>query len=854
MTRAQLLRASAVALLVVAPRVARAERPVPHLRAVHVDQGPKLDGKLDDPVWQAAPALSAFVQNFPHEGAVPSEPTSVRVVYDSEAVWIGVACTQRTVPIIARLTRRDSPIEADSITIDLDTRRSGTTAFEFSVNAAGVLSDAFRFNDTEWSSDWDENWEARVARTPEGWSAELRIPLRILRYDTALPVQSWGFQARRYISARQETDEAAFIPRTAAGEVSRYGQLDDLRELNAPPPFEFRPFAVGLVRHRDPVPGVLTQGWDWGWSAGLDLKWHLTQSLTLDATFNPDFGQVEADQVILNLTTYEIRFPEKRPFFQEGADVFTTPMTLFYSRRIGLAPPAPALRTGAPFNEQLVDLPSPSTIFGAAKLVGTIGRRLTVGTMTALTASNNVDVQVGAARVSRIAEPWSLFSVLRLRLAAGKNTDVGFMATAANRFEPAVGYPPITDGVPQPLLCPNGTLVGARDRCFNDAYVAGPDVRWRSPSGDYALNAQAIASTLVNGPPRQLPDGNWIKRGNLGWGGTLYLAKQGGKHWLWELQYDVASKQLDYNDLGYMERQNQHLANASLIYRTTERWGKTVETNWRLKYSDRDTLNGLNLARSYALDTDGRFLNFWRWSATVEYRERHFDDREVGDGTTLERERLVSLELELDSDPRRRVYFELFTQAQRIGFTAQHYEADAKLTVRALSQLELELRPLGSYDSGEPRFAEGGERPGELLFGKLTAASVGATLRATYSFTPRLSLQVYTQLFLAYKHYDQLSAFTAAPGQLGPIVRLADLRPSGAVPALNPDIQEGVLNLNAVLRWEYRLGSTLYLVYARSQTPNVMLMSGESSRLDLGAIRRGPAVDVLLLKLTYWWG
>jgi len=847
------MRALALIVLFV-PVAAFGERPLPHMRAVRVAESPKLDGKLDDPAWQTAPVFDTFVQKFPKEGTRPSEQTMVRVIYDRDAIWVGVDCPQRKAEIIGRLTRRDRPIEADSITIDFDSRRAGTSAFEFAVNASGVLSDSLRFNDTDSSSDWDENWDARVARTPDGWSAEFRIPLRILRFDASLPVQSWGFEARRYISALQETDEWAFIPRTVAGEVSHYGKLDDLRALKPPSPFELRPFVLGRVRHRDAVSGTLANGWDASGSVGLDVKWHVTQNLTVDATFNPDFGQVEADQVVLNLTTYEIFFPEKRPFFLEGADVFTTPIQLLYTRRIGLPPDAPVLRTDAPFNDQLYDQPSPSTIYGAAKLVGMIGDKLTVGALSALTARNSVDVQQGERRVSRIAEPMSLFNVLRLRYAAGRNLDVGLMATATNRFEPVGLYPLQPNGTAQYALCPDGSLVAPTERCFHDAYVGGPDIRWRSPSGDYVLNAQTIISAVANGPPRQFLDGNWIKSGDLGWGGFFDFSKQGGKHWLFEAEYDVASRQLDFNDLGFMTRQNLHHIDLVGEYRTTEPLGKTLETHWRAEFYDRESFSGLNIARGYQLNTNGKLSNFWSWFAELHYREAHFDDREVGDGTALQRAGLIGLELQINTDPRRRVYFELFTQTQPMLTGALHFEAEGKLTVRALPQLDFDLLPTGSYDFGEPRYAGAGANPGEMLFGKLTAASAGATLRATYTFTPRLTLQLYAQLFLAYKHYDQMSLFAGAPGQLGPVVRLSDLQPTMQTPSVNPDLEEGVFNLNAVLRWEYRLGSVLYVVYTHSQAPDLTLMTGELARFDIGAIRRGPTADVFLLKLTYWWG
>jgi hypothetical protein len=557
--------------------------------------------------------------------------------------------------------------------------------------------------------------------------------------------------------------------------------------------------------------------------------------------------------VVLNLTTYEIYFPEKRPFFLEGVDVFSTPLQLLYTRRIGLAPTAPALRTDAPYNEQLVDLPTPSTIYGAAKLVGMVGERLTLGVISALTARNTVDVQLGSARLSRIAEPLSLFNVLRLRYALGRNTDLGLMATATNRFEPAGLYPLQPNGTDKYALCPDGSSVAPAARCFHDAYVGGPDLRWRSTSGDYVLNTQVIVSAVTNGPPRQFPDGTWVNPGDVGWGGFFDFSKQGGKHWLFDAEYDVASKKLDYNDLGFMQRQSLHHVDLTGDYRTTEPWGKTLESHWRAEFYDRENMSGLNLARGYQLNTNGRFTNFWGWFAELHYRERHFDDREVGDGTALQREGLIGLELAINTDPRRRVYFELFTQAQPI-FNGLYWEADGKLTVRALPQLDFDLLPTGSYSYGEPRYAGAGANPGELLFGKLTAASVGATLRATYTFTPRLTMQVYAQLFLAYKHYDAFTVFAAPPGASGPVVRLSDLRPTAQLPSTNPDLEEGVFNLNAVLRWEYRLGSLLYLVYTHAQTPDLTLMSGELARLDLGAIRRGPAADVLLLKLSYWWG
>jgi hypothetical protein len=832
---------------------------VPHLDATFTADAPKIDGRLDEAAWSRATPSADFTQKFPDERKAPSERTEVRVLYDRESIYVGFDCPQRA-PIVARLTRRDRAIEADSVTVSLDSRRSGTAAFEFSINAAGVLSDTLHFNDSDTSTDWDENWEAAVAHTDRGWSAEIRIPLRVLRFDRVAE-QSWGFQARRYLSARQETDEWAFIPRDAAGEVSHYGQLDGLRALRHGSPFELRPFVLGRVRRRDPVDTMLASGWDASASAGLDAKIHVTPNLTLDATVNADFAQVEADQVVLNLTTYEVEFPEKRPFFLEGIDTFATPMQLLYTRRIGHAPLVPAMRDSTnwpslPYAEQPVDLPSPSTIYGAAKLSGSIGSRATIGLLSALTGSNRILVQESdGEQFHRVAEPMTLYNLARLKLKVGANADLGFIAAATNRFETLGAYPqvPNTVGGFTNALCPDASIVAYLDRCFHDAYVGGPDFRWRSPSGDYVLQGQVIGSAMANGPARMLRNGDVVGPGDLGYGGQLFFAKQGGEHWLFEAQYDGASAKLDYNDLGYMQRQAQNAFWLQIDYRTTKPFSRVLETHTRLELRDRENLSWLNVDRYVQLNHEARFANFWHYFVELHFRASDYEDREVGDGTTLQRAGRYGLELALSSDPRRRVYFEFFTQTQIIsnGFW---FDGEGKLTVRLVPQLDLDLLPVATYTFGEPRFAGLGAAPGQYVFGRLEAADVGVTLRATWTFTPRLTLQVYGQLFFASKHFTDFSSVYAAPGTPRPVVHLTDLPGGGAPPPLNPDLEEGVLNLNVVLRWEFLLGSTLYVVYTRSQVPNVTLMTGQSAMLDPGAVRRGPATDIFLLKLSYWWG
>jgi hypothetical protein len=774
------------------------------------------------------------------------------VLYDKSAIYIGISCTQIESPIVARLTRRDQSVEADWVQVNIDTKDTGTNAFLFTVNAAGVLGDGIRFNDTESALEWDEVWDARVARTPQGWSAEVAIPWHAVDFS-AKAVQKWGFQVRRYTSTTQEIDEWAFIPRTAAGEVSQYGTLTNLTELQHSSPVSTSPFMIGQVNWYDMGPrGAPIPRPDYNVTGGINFKWHINHGLTLSVAVNPDLAQLEADQLILNLTTFETLFPEKRTFFLQGFDVFQTPMQAFYSRRIGMAPPAPALSVDPAAGERLVVLAPPPTLYGAVKLVGTVGKRLTAGLLSTLTSRSDAQVWTpGSGRTARLAAPLTLYSLLRLRWAIASNTSVGLLASAVDRFEPTQAYPVFPGARGASALCPSGVLVTPGGRCFSDSYLVSADGTWRSASGDYLANGQVMVTSSLNGPPRTLLDGTVIRSGNMAPGGRAYLAKEGGK-WLGSLEFVGLARSVDYNDIGYMQRQNHLKLYASIAYRTLTPFlrGRVLETRTHLQYSLRNTVDGLNLWRGTYLGTDWRFANYWNAALELYYYDRRFDDREVGDGTALQRERLVGWDLSVSTDPRRKFSASFYAETLVI-FNGFSLNANATLTGQFLPQLQVALMPQGLYTFGEPRFISTGAQPSEYLFGRLQAESLGATLRASYVFTPRLTLQVYSQLFLVAKHYSDFSAYVAGPrvGHQHAAITIEDLKPTSR-PQTNPDSSETAFNINVVLRWEFQLGSMVYLLYARSHSPDSVLQD-DVGRLNLGALRSGPAIDSLMLKFSY---
>jgi hypothetical protein len=829
----------------------------PHLAATRTQAPPIIDGNLDDAAWKAAVPSSAFTQQTPFDGVGPSEHTTMRVLYDDQAIYFGFDCQQLHSPIMGRLTRRDHDSESDWVWIQIDSRRDGKSAVMFAVNVVGVIADGTIRDQTVASFDWDENWEARTARRADGWSVEIRIPLRILRFDSGLPVQSWGMQAARYIADRQETDLWAYTSRDVAGGVARFGSLDDLRELKRGGHFELRPFALGRLRRRDAANDTVAHGYDESGAGGLDLKWHVTQDLTLDAAVMPDFAQVEADQLILNLTNVETFLPEKRALFLEGAEAFATPLQVFYSRRIGNAPTNPALRsdmTGMN-TETLVEVPETALIYGAAKLVGNLNSHWTVGAMSAFTAPNQVAVQDKMTKVesTRTAQPAMSFNVLRLKRELGRNAYLGIIGTGATVIdEQTSGYPPVGAN----SLCPSGAQVMPGSRCFHDAYLGGIDGFWRSESGNYMVAGQAVESLIENGPPPDqspaLLDGTKINSGDHAPGGWLRIAKEGGKPFIWATEYTYAGKKLDYNDLGFQLRQNLHEFKASLGYRTFDAGNYTIDTTTLLELDVRRNLAGLDLGDTLELNTRWHLRRFWTVFLAADASRSHYDDREVGDGTALERAEWLGAKFEVFSDPRRKVAGSLSNQTQfmRGGVNTL---LQGSLLLHLIPPLEIEILPQLTYTRGEPRFAANAtvDVPSGDIFGDLTAKSAGGTLRASYAFTPTLTLQTYAQLFLASGHYDNLKQVTPVNNQ----VSLARIGMANSLTSTltNPaDFEQAALNVNVVLRWEYHLGSTLFLVYSRSQIPNVDLTTNDAT-LRPSAVLRGSAVDVFLIKLSYWW-
>jgi hypothetical protein len=729
---------------------------------VRVASAPVIDGQLGDAAWATVPAVSAFTQKTPDDGAAPTEATELRIAYDDTNVYVAIDCPQHARPI-AILSRRDRQVETDRVAISLDTRHDGKSAVHFEVSAAGSLADGLRFDDTELSWEWDGNWEAQVARRADGWSAEIRIPLSLLR-PTDDAAQIWGVQVRRYVVERGEVDELAYIPRDAGGEVSRYASVGPFERLRRPLGIELQPFALAKAEHTD--------AFEPGGAFGLDARLRVTPQLAVDVAVLPDFGQVEADEVVLQLDNIETFFPEKRPFFLQGMDLFTTPHSLLYTRRIGIDAP----------------------ILGAAKLTGNVGDATSIGSMVAVTEATD-------ATMERPAEPMTVYSATRARRDLGERAALGVFGGAVSRI----------DG-------------GARD-----AYVGGADAWWRSADGDWTGTADVFASRIEGGDPVQLADGTTIASGDTAPGGRLIVGKEGGR-WIGELDAEVIGRHADLNDLGYLARQNLARFFVAAGQHDTEVGTVLRDRREQLEVYGRANLDGLHLASGYQINSSGTFTNFWEYFVELHYRPAHYDDREFGDGTALERAGLWGLELSFGTDPHRALALSSSSTLQLLPGRGHFIESGAKVTAHVSGQLELELEPSIIHTDGEPR-AIGMSPTGDWLLGEQRAVGLGAVLRATYAFTPHLTLQAFGQVFTDTVDYH---SFSTAPGSADR-VRLAELM-TAPDPTDDPDEDGASLASTVVLRWEWRLGSTAFLVYSRAQ--------------ERGG---GPASDAVLFKFSYFW-
>lgn len=857
-----------------APRAAAAQRTGPI----------QIDGRLDESAWQAATPVTEFIQNDPSEGQPASERTEARILFDGEAIYVGMRLYDREPQRIqSQLARRDESIEGDLVEVAFDTYHDHLTGVIFRLSPSGARRDAAITATGNQDNSWDAVWEGSATVDSLGWTAEFRIPLSQLRYNPHLEEQVWGLQLGRKIARKAEVSVSSFTPKGQQQGVNRYGHLTGLGRLSAPRRLELVPYVLAKNEHpsvaaNDPfrnrnsiAPGV-----------GLDLKYGITSNLTLDATFNPDFGQVEVDPAVVNLSAFETFFPERRPFFVEGAGIFgfgsmrsqntSNGYNFLHSRRIGRSPQ----RFIGGSDVTFVDAPLETTIAAATKLTGRTAGGWSLGVLDALTLREEARyMNVSGEEERATVEPRANYFVGRARrdLRQG-NTTIGMGATAVNRD---------LEGDPD------------LESLFRSAaYVAGFDWNHAWLNRTWAFDGNVVVSHNIGSEAAigalQLSSARYYQRPDkkrsrydpsrtslTGYVAEMTLAKLGGEHWRGTVSYQEYSPGFEINEVGFLGSTDMRSISPLISYRETtpgryqRNFFQYLFWNPTWNFDGDMTFNGVGTI------TTGELHNFWNYWLRLDWRPPVFDDRLTRGGPVA---RVVSggnTQLELTSDRRKRYTYGIYVSRPWNSAGGRGQTISPRATLRPTTALRVTLSPSFTRTHSIAQYVTQVSDPlaedtygVRYVFATLDQRTLSMETRVDWTFTPQLSLQLFAQPLLAsadfvdYKEFARPRefAFEVYGRDLGTITRdeegryLVDPDGDGVAPTFSfgdRDFNRRSLRGNAVLRWEYRPGSTLFFVWQQSRSGVIPTGEFDFGRdfSDLWSVR---PENVFVVKATWWLG
>jgi len=809
------------------------------------DRAPVIDGKDDDAIWRDAPPITAFKQWQPTEGKEPRFRTEAKVAYDAANLFVFVrAFDPHPDSIIRLLERRDSFTPSDMIWLFIDSYHDRRTGYEFGVNAAGVKIDQAIYNDGNEDGAWDAVWDVATRIDSLGWTAEFRIPLSQMRYSTDRS-HTFGFTIDRDIYRYAERVSWPMLSQSKAGMVSQFGALEGLDDLEAPRRLEAMPYLVTknasqITNNQFTARSNMT--------GGGDLKFRMASNLTLDATINPDFGQVESDPAVLNLSAYESFFDERRPFFVAGRGLFRFDVNcnnvncssegLYYSRRIGRTPEL-AGTYGDTVPQQ------PTTILGAAKLIGRFPNGLTLGVLNATTRR-------AAARGDTTYEPASNYAVVRLsqELREG-NTSFGGILTAVNRAQ---------DKWSSPYLA-SSAYVGALDfrhRFLSNTYeISGTLDHSRVAAGRAAMLAlQTDQVHYYQRPDASLPlDSNRTVLG--GDAEEFKFDKIAGQHLMFESAYQRRSAGFEINDLGYLRRADQQSWATWVGFFDRRERAFYKRFQWNNNWWQYWTTAGLAQEAAYNTNVHINFKNDWNWhmGGTLGQLGGTYDDRSSRGGPAVRQDRYIAPWMGINGNDRRALVPSLWLNYWRgsggrgssLNFGP---EIDYKVLGRFSSALSFNWTRNVSDNQWYGNFTDSLNAT-HYTFAHLTQATRSATLRLNYTFTPSVSLQAYTQPFVSKGTYSNVRQLSSTPRAADYDARYARY--------VNPSVTDdpGGFNFkefqsNIVFRWEYKPGSTLFLVWNEGRQGNASAEGTKDFQGDVRDLMRLHPANTFLIKASYW--
>jgi hypothetical protein len=853
---------------IVSPLFAQSDNGRKQAAAVRVPSGSiEVDGRLNEETWQRANAITDFVQKEPLEGQPPTDRLEVRFAYDDRALYVGARMFSAE-PIQAPMGRRDNVDQAEHLLISLDSYLDRLTASTFGVTATGVRLDHYHPSDTEFNtvSEFDPVWRANAAIIDDGWTAEFWIPFSQLRFNDRSP-QIWGLNVRRWIPSRNEEVYWVLVPRTDRGWASRFGELTGIDGLRPSRRLELVPYVSGTstLTGEPNAANPFDERFSGNGQVGLDAKVGIGSNLTLDATVNPDFGQVEADPAEVNLSAFETFFDERRPFFLEGSQLLTgSVQNYFYSRRIGATPAGPA-------SGDFVDYPRTTTILGAAKLTGRLSSGLSVGVLGALTAEEDARTYASSLQLLnrvRVA-PQTTYGVARLQQEFGAEAStVGLLATVVHRGMSA-------DDPLSSLLTRNAySLSGDSLLRFKDGqyeipidmgftYVAGTAGAIDRVQRHSARYFQRPDVDYVNYDPSRTS----LVGGRIGTG----IERRNGRHWIWNVRAWRESPEFESNDIGRLSSADSQTIRGEIEFR------ETVPSRWFRSYSvslfnNNEWDYGADRLRGQLQPQISVTLpNFWEIESTTILNPRVMDPRLTRGGPTMEKPRdwLTEVQIESSDSSQTRGRVELgYGRTEDGGLT---FRTEGGLSMQPSPRWLLSLNPsyerrvetqqyVSTLDGGGAQTF--GRR---YVFGHIDRSTYSAEIRMNYTFKPDLNLDLYAEPFAASGRYERFGELEAARGRSlriygtdgTGITTLPDGRhvvtDAGSTFTLrNVDFNVLSFRSNLVLRWEWRPGSTLYVVWQqdRSQREDVGTRATPSGLFDS---LTAPGNNFFVVKASFWF-
>ena len=827
----------------------------------------RVDGRLDDEIWRKATPITDFIQKEPTEGAPPTDPMEVRLAYDDHAFYVGARMHSRDGRIQAPLGRRDGTEQAEHILVAFDTFLDRRTAVVFGVTAAGVRIDRYHSSDNEDSFDsgYDPVWRAEAQLSADQWTAELWIPFSQLRFNPRDDL-TWGLNLYRFRPTLNEEDYWILIPRTVRAWSSRFGDVSGITGVVPPRRIEALPYIAGgstLNADRDPG-NPFDDGTNLDGRVGADVKMGLGPNLTLETAINPDFGQVEADPAEVNLTAFETRFPEKRPFFLEGAQLFNIGHpNFYYSRRIGQRPIAPAVG-------DYVDYPDANSIVAAAKLTGRLQSKTSIGFMAAMTDDEDARVASGGTLERRDVDvaPHAIHVIGRVLQEFGPDASTaGFIVNYMHRDMEAGS--PLADVYSRNALAAAGnTLLRFKGGTYElrasggGSFLNGSEKaveRWQRSSSHYAQR-----------PDREYSRLDPTLTSLAGWTAQVNFDKVSGRHWLWGGNTKIDSENFEVNDIAQLNGADGIMTNGNLRWRETQP-GKIFRNYYVQVDGQTDTtLRGLMQSGRMRGTFNVTWLNFWTSSINVQRDVATTSVSLTRGGPLMGRGPGWTMSMNAGNAS---------TSRTRITGSGSWRTNDDGLSVKSISAF-FSMRPGPRWSFSVSPFYDRvtepqqyvstlpGGRPvtynSRYVFAFIDRSTMSMAYRLGLTLKPDVNLDVYAEPFAAsgrYYDYGEL----LAPGsrerlKYGTAGTTLTVNPDGSqvvsdggasFTLRNRDFNTLSFRSNVVLRWEWRTGSTLYLVWQqdRSGTERIGTRVGVS---DAFRSLTAPGANIFLIKSSFW--